>query len=195
MFSPHKDGIYIYISSNGVHTDFVLPVCTDIIDWRSIFNFSEFNKTWHFDPYIAFGWGDKGFYLHTPEWKDLKFKTAFNALFIPSTSAMHVTLWPEAEEDDQTKSVCISAEDYQKIVNYILHSFTRSIDGKVVRIDHPGYGDYDLFFESDLKFHVFRTCNVWTNRGLKEAGIRTSLWTPYDLPILYHLSKTERWKE
>ena len=41
--------------------------------------------------YLAFGWGDKGFYLDTPEWSDLKASTAFKAAFALGNSAMHTT--------------------------------------------------------------------------------------------------------
>lgn len=186
-FSPAKDGIPIFISSNGVHTDFVLPIKTEVLDWQRIFESEHFGIGWSYAPYIAFGWGDRGFYLNTPEWSDLEIGTAINALFIPSTSAMHVSLWPQPDEDDLTKKITISNKDYEEIVEYILNSFAKGEDGNVSKIDHPGYGDYDLFFESSLKFHLFKTCNVWTNKGLKTAGIRTSLWTPFDKPILYHI--------
>jgi len=182
-------GIDVYISSNGVHTDFVLPVNTAIIDWQDFFSPEHFKKGWPYATYVAFGWGDKGFYLKTPEWKDLKMKTAINALFLPSTSTMHVSLWTKPEEDDLTIKVCLTDDEYQKIVDYILISFKLGPDNKIIKIEHPGYGDYDLFFESSLKFHLFKTCNVWTNQGLKKAGIRTSMWTPYDRPLLYQLSQ------
>ena len=191
-FSPAKDGIPIYISSNGVHTDFILPKKTEIIDWQEVFESEYFGNGWSYAPYIAFGWGDRGFYLNTPEWSDLEISTAINALFIPSASTMHVSLWPQPEEDDLTKKITISNKDYEEIVEYILNSFAMGEDGNVLKIDHPGYGDYDLFFESSLKFHLFKTCNVWTNKGLKAAGVRTSFWTPFDRPILYHLPNKEQ---
>jgi uncharacterized protein (TIGR02117 family) len=190
-FSPDTDGIIIYIASNGVHTDFVLPVKSDIIDWRIMFSTDQFKPGWPYAPYIAFGWGDKGFYLNTPEWKDLRIKTAFNALFVPSSSAVHVSLWPTPIEDEFTCRINLNEEEYGKIVDYIKTSFRWGSDNNVIKIEHPGYGDYDLFFESNLKFHLFRTCNVWTNKGLKTAGIRTPFWTPYDRPILYQLSLIE----
>jgi len=190
-FVPEPNGINIYIASNGVHTDFVLPVKTSIMDWQSLFTDDHFTDGWLYAPYVAFGWGDRGFYLKTPEWKDLRLNTAVNALFIPSASVMHVTLWPKPVEDEYTVKVSLTEQEYQNLVDYIMNSFRWGPEDRVIRIDHPGYGDYDLFFESSLAFHLFRTCNVWTNQGLKKSGIRTSLWTPYDRPILYQLSRIE----
>jgi uncharacterized protein (TIGR02117 family) len=190
-FAPEPYGIEIYIASNGVHTDFVFPIENSIMDWRSLFSADQFADGWLYAPYVAFGWGDRGFYLNTPEWKDLRLHTAVNALFVPSNSAMHVTLWPKPEEDEYTVRVSLTDSEYRDLVKYITDSFKWGDDNQVIKIDYPGYGDYDLFFESNLKFHLFRTCNVWTNQGLKKTGIRTSLWTPYDRPILYQLSKNK----
>jgi len=190
-FYSAEDGVTIYVSSNGVHTDLVLPVQSEFINWQDLFEPEHFRNGWTYAPYIAFGWGDKGFYLNTPEWSDLKLNTAVKALFIPSESVMHVTLWPRPEEDDLIKKVVLSYSDYKIMVENIIHSFSMDEDGYFLKVNHPGYGDYDLFFESPLKFHLFKTCNVWTISVLKTTGIRTSIWTPFDKPILYHLSKID----
>lgn len=188
-FRQPGNGIEIFIVSNGVHTDFVLPIENDLINWRSFFNPLEFGQGMEIASYIAFGWGDQGFYLNTPEWSDLRPKTAFVALFLPSRSAMHVTLWNHPQTDSHTIKIRVSGKQYLKVINYITNSFLLDQEGRPVRLDHPGYGDHDLFYESNLTFHLFRTCNVWTNKGLTQSGIRTSVWTPFDRPILYQLSR------
>ena len=40
------------------------------------------------DRYVAIGWGDRGFYVDTPTWADLKLSTLCNALFVPSESVL-----------------------------------------------------------------------------------------------------------
>jgi len=76
----------IFVSSNGVHLDIILPL--ENIDSEFLRKLEIPSQT----EYISFGWGDKQFYVNTPEWKDLTFKTAFTALFLKSESAMHVTV-------------------------------------------------------------------------------------------------------
>src|SRR6218665_3589700 len=52
--------IPIYIKTNGVHTDIVVPVKNIIKDWSHEIRFENTqakDSTAHF---IAFGWGDKG---------------------------------------------------------------------------------------------------------------------------------------
>jgi uncharacterized protein (TIGR02117 family) len=191
QFNPPDKGIEIFIVSNGVHTDFVIPIDNEIINWRSYFRKEDFGVKMYNASHIAFGWGDQGFYLNTPEWKDLKTKTALIALFVPSKSAMHVTLWNQPKEDNLAKKVIVSHDQYRLITEYIRNSFLQDSAGGPIRIDHPGYGSYDLFYRSKLTFHLFRTCNVWTNTGLIRSGIRTSIWTPFDRPILFQLSRID----
>lgn len=47
--------------TNGVHTDLVVPVKHELMDWSQKVLFSQTKgKNTDFN-YIAFGWGDKGF--------------------------------------------------------------------------------------------------------------------------------------
>lgn len=81
---PEKsDEVAIFINSNGVHTDIVVPVSNDIKDWSKEILFNHTKAKDSLMKYIAFGWGDKGFYLDTPEWSDLKASTAAKAAFLP----------------------------------------------------------------------------------------------------------------
>ena len=57
--------IEIFIKSNGVHTDIVLPTKNCFKDWTSQIKTQNTKLTDTLQPYLAFGWGDKGFYLNT----------------------------------------------------------------------------------------------------------------------------------
>ena len=79
-----ESDVFIYLISNGVHLDIVVPKANSYKDWR---------EELEIDPSIedqvnlvAFGWGDRDFYLNTPEWSDLTFSTSFNALFLKSNT-------------------------------------------------------------------------------------------------------------
>src|SRR5688572_19403271 len=75
-----KDSIEIYILTNGVHTDLVLPLQNQFMDWNKFVNPASTISSNTSVRYVSFGWGDKGFYLRTKTWGDLKFSIAFNAL-------------------------------------------------------------------------------------------------------------------
>src|SRR5690349_18008840 len=86
-----KEGITIYVESNGVHTDFVLPVKQAQKDWSLMFPYKDFEAVDSSYSYVSVGWGDKGFFLNTPTWADLTFSTAFKAATGLSSTAMHIT--------------------------------------------------------------------------------------------------------
>lgn len=181
--------ITMYVMSNGVHTDLVLPTKTDFIDWSTIFPFENtLGKKTDFK-YIAIGWGDKGFYLNTPEWKDLKASTALVAATGIGETALHVTYYNNIQLDDLTKSIQITDTQYQNLIKYIENSIEIGSDSKPQLIETTAqYGQNDAFYEAHRSYSVFFTCNSWTNDALKTAGIKASKWVAFDKGILYQHS-------
>jgi len=178
--------IAIYIKTNGVHTDIVVPVCNETKDWRSEV---KFENTIPKDPtfqFIGFGWGDKGFYLNTPQWSDLKVSTAANAAFYLGTSAMHATFYKQLKENESCIKINISEKNYKKLTAYINKSFHLDATGKPVLIDAPTYGNHDSFYEANGKYSLFYTCNSWANQALKAAGQKAALWSLTDTGIFCH---------
>jgi uncharacterized protein (TIGR02117 family) len=68
-----KKEIPVYIYTNGVHTDIVMPVKNDLQDWSAKLPFNNVRSKKTDYNYVGIGWGDKGFYLDTPTWADLNF--------------------------------------------------------------------------------------------------------------------------
>jgi len=176
----------IYIKSNGVHTDLVLPIKTDLKDWSEQIKYEHIQSKDSTHHYLAFGWGDKGFYLDTPEWSDLKFSTAFNAAFNLGTSAMHTTFYKQIHETERCVKIQISKEHYQKLIAFIEASFQYDQNGNPVFIEATTYGKNDSFYEAHRTYNLFYTCNTWANQALKVSGLKAALWTPSDKGIFYH---------
>ncbi len=178
--------IDIYISTNGVHTDIVLPIKNEIKDWT---NDIQFNHTKNKDSimnFVAIGWGDKGFYLDTPEWSDLKASTAFKAATGLSTTAMHTTFYKTLKEDESCKKIKISKENYIKLVAYISDSFQKDTNLKTINIPNNFYGKNDSFYEANGSYSLIKTCNTWANSALKASNQKAAFWTPYDGGIFNH---------
>jgi len=181
----------IFVQSNGVHTDLCFPYQTEWCDW------SEFIPAEHFPEnpspkYLAIGWGDKGFFLDTPEWSDLTFSTAFNAAFLPSETAMHVACY---DTDLSTSSlraqVPVSADQYLMLVQFAKASFLLDSHERPVWIANSGYGAYDQFYEAKGSYSLFYTCNTWTNEALKLVGIKTGWYALSGDGIMHHLQVDE----
>lgn len=178
--------IAIYIKTNGVHTDIVVPVTNKIKDWRSEIKFEHtISKDTTFQ-FIGFGWGDKGFYLNTPQWSDLKVSTAANAAFYLGTSAMHATFYKNLKENERCIKINISDENYKKLTAYIETSFQHDQFGNLILIDAQTYGDHDSFYEANGKYSLFYTCNSWANQALKSANQKAALWSLTDTGIFCH---------
>lgn len=190
-FTDKPNGIKIFVVSNGVHTDLVVPCKSKYKDWTIAFPPQTFDASDSLYTYTAFGWGDKGFYLNTPTWDDLTFTTAFKATFGLSGTAMHVRYLktPKAKKEKCSEFI-IDELNYKKLIAYIENSFLKK-NNTIQKIDHPGYGEHDLFYEAIGTYSAFKTCNVWTNFGLQETGIKVACWSPFSTGLMSSLEKEE----
>lgn len=185
--------IDIYIKSNGVHLDIVLPLKNEIKDWTTDVWID--NGIIHSVNFISFGWGDKEFYLNTPEWSDLTIKTAINAMFLKSPSAIHIDYYKELEINAKCRLISVNAEQFKTVVDFIENSFKRDGYGNLIQIQGVQYSRHDCFYEATNSFNLFFTCNTWTNKCLKKAGLKACLWTPFDKGTLYHYRKKKHDKK
>ncbi len=182
-----KKEIPVYIYTNGVHTDIVMPVKNDIQDWSAKIPFTNIRSGKTDYNYVGIGWGDKGFYLDTPTWADLKFSTAFKAAFWLSESAMHCTYYKTMKEGDDCKMIMISRDQYKKLVEFVDRKFDKDAKGNFILIPtNAVYGDNDAFYDAKGTYSFLDTCNTWTNNALKAAGQKAALWTPTDYGIFLH---------
>jgi len=173
----------VFIASNGIHLDIILPVENlnpPLSDQLGILPGTM---------YMAFGWGDKEFYIKTPEWTDLTFKVAFKALFMKSETAMHVTFYPRSFQS--WKKIGLCTEQLKKLNRYVFNSFKKDNHGNLLKMDFEGYTMYDDFYDASRSFSIFRTCNVWVNVALKEIEVKTSVWSPFDFGVLFHLKNVK----
>ncbi|WP_316807657.1 TIGR02117 family protein [Pedobacter agri] len=182
---PHnKEEIAIYIMSNGIHTDIVVPAKTTQKDWTQEI---RYNNTLAADSsyiFLAIGWGDKKFYLETPEFSDLKISTALRAISGLSQSAMHTTFYKTIREDQSCKKLHISKAQYQQLVKYISASFSKDQNGHFIHIETSiHYDQADAFYDAIGSYSIFKTCNTWANNGLKASNQKACLWTIFDTPI------------
>lgn len=182
-----KKEILVYIYTNGVHTDIVMPVKNDLQDWSAKIPFDNTKSSETDYNFVGIGWGDKGFYLDTPTWADLKFSTAFKAAFWLSESAMHCSYYRTMKEGDDCKMIMISREQYKKLVEFVEKKFDRDAKGNFILIPtNAVYGNNDAFYDARGTYSFLDTCNTWTNNALKAAGQKAALWTPTDYGIFLH---------
>ncbi len=192
---PREQGaqpeVTIYILTNGVHTDIVMPLQNEDKDWLKEVSIAHTTGKDTLAQYVAFGWGDKGFYLNTPTWADLKFSTAFNAAFGLSTAAIHTTFYRNLQESEHCVKIVISREQYRRMVAFIVQSFKRDNQQQIMHIaTNANYGSNDAFYEASGSYSLFHTCNTWSNNALKAGGQKACFWTPFDTGIFYQYGRS-----
>lgn len=179
-----KPEVEIFILTNGVHTDIVMPTKNDQIDWSKQIQFQNSKAADSTYKYIAMGWGDKGFYLETPEWSDLKASVAFKAATGLSTTAIHATYYKRMKRGDDCKSMMISKEQYSRLITFITESFQKDSAGNFMPIQtNANYSKTDAFYEANGSYSLIHTCNSWANDALKASGQKCCFWTPTDSGI------------
>lgn len=179
-----------YVLTNGVHTDLVFPIRTAVFDWSTVFPATDAAAVPPGADFIAIGWGDREFYLHTPTWADLTVSRALGAVAGFNPSLLHVTwlrrdqLLPADAQRDGTYAVPLTTAQYANLVAYVR---ARLPDGHAVALPGARYGRQDAFYEATGRYGPFETCNAWTGRGLREAGLTMGRWTPFDYNVVRHL--------
>jgi len=182
--------IEIYILTNGKHTDIVMPVRSELIDWDNIFPFDNTISKDTTHNFAAIGWGDKGFYMEIEEWSELTARIAFRAAFGISTSAIHATYYKRMIEDDDCIKIPISKNQYQRLIDYILESRQTDNEDRSLCIETDAqYGENDSFYEAKRRYSFFYTCNTWANIALKHSGQKGALWTLNCKGVFRHYRK------
>lgn len=185
------DELTIYIWSNGVHTDVVMPVRHRLRDWSATLPFINTRGRDTTAQYLGLGWGDRSFYLETPTWADLKASTALKACFWLGRSAVHATYYRRVRESKNCVAMRISEAQYARLIRYIDNTFDTNATGAPVVIPtNAQYSDADAFYKARRRYSFLRTCNVWANDALKACGQKAAVWAPFDWSIFYQYRKS-----
>ncbi|TGE08724.1 TIGR02117 family protein [Hymenobacter fodinae] len=187
-FRQTPDGVPIFVVSNGLHTDVVLPLRETRTgqDWLQELHQPALSAQFRQYQYVGFGWGNEGFYLGSMGHKFPGPKAVLGALF-PSKTLMHVDFYRSAPQAGaRVVPLRISPEQYQRLTTYVRNSFQApdSLGQYSLRLPQ-GYTSEDFFFLARGRYSAWRTCNDWTNQGLKQAGIRSALKAPFAASVLF----------
>ena len=161
--------ISVYVATQGWHTGFILPAAELKADMP--FLAQRFGSV----RYLEFGWGDKAYYQAAENTVWL----AIQALFWPTETVMHVVAVPDHPKiyfpSSEVINIKLSANEFVALRSYIRNSFYYDVQGQVSVLKHGLYGD-SQFYQAQGEFYMTNTCNKWTAKGLKSAGMDISLW-------------------
>ncbi len=185
------ESVRIYVASNGVHTDLLLPTNVAGVDWRETFPVTDFRAVAEDAPYIGFGWGDRDFYMSTPSWSDVSAGLVWRALTGTGPSVLKVGNYLEPAAGGRIASLLLSVEEYHRLAGYVRAALVLRSDDRPLAYPGSGYGDHDAFYAANGRYSLFDTCNEWVARGLREAGVTAPRWSPFAEPILWWMKTGE----
>lgn len=177
-------GVEIGVCSNGVHTDLLLPLAAAGADWRARIDPADFPGAEPAAGRVLVGWGDRAFYLETRSWSDLRPGLAWRALFGGGPSVLHIYLL-RAPAD--CRFLTLSVEAYRRLDGFVGASLRRDEGRRAQPIAGAAYGRNDRFYEATGTYSPVHTCNQWTTRALRAAGVETGLWTPFAADVMRRL--------
>ena len=165
-----------------------MPKVTPEMDWRPLVPGAHLkDPRWGEGDHVAFGYGNRTFYLETPTWGDLTMKNAFLAAFGQGRTLIHADHDHRPRPTDYQRPITLRPDEYRRLVAYIRASFQLDPQGRSIPLIGRGYGDSDMFYEAVGPYSAVYTCNSWTGRALREAGVRTGVWTPLSQSIMWRL--------
>lgn len=172
-----EEGVTIYLASNGIHSDIVMPAKAAGLDWAPFVPKGDFADPEPDADWVAFGSGEERVYLETPTWWDITPRTIWSAL-TGGKRVMHVE-WVSSPKRYADRAVRLRPQEYRRLWAAIRADFQLGEYGKPKRVDHPGYGRSDAFYWATGTFHALKTCNTWASDRFRIAGVKTSAWPPF----------------
>ena len=149
----------VFVTSNGWHSGIVIAR-RDLSD-AAVHEIADFPVA----RYLEFGWGDAEFY--PAERTDLIM--TLRAGLIPTSTVMHVV--PRHHAPTNTNAgievLALAVPDMGRLTAFLADSFDR----KDAAGPKPGLYPESRFYPATGRFHLVNTCNSWTARGLRAAGL------------------------
>lgn len=154
----------IYVVSHDWHTGFVIP------SKKIKHLLPSLEKRFGHTELLEFGWGDKGFYQS----REMTVGLVLKALFWPTDSVVHVVAVSGNSHrffsGSEIEPAYLSNEEYASLLTYISNSFRRNEKEEIIELEKGLYGD-SQFYVGEGDYFLMNTCNKWTAKGLKSAGM------------------------
>ncbi len=156
--------ITIYLVSHGWHAGIVLRR-VDIPDsiWPQPGDFPD-------TEYLEVGWGDMDYYQTPDPHPGLIIKAAL----LPTTRVLHIVGFngsvPAYFPYSEIIGIELSSAGLEHLSRTIAASFATDEAGNTTSLGPGLYGN-SRFYLSRESYHLFNTCNVWTARVLRAAGL------------------------
>jgi uncharacterized protein (TIGR02117 family) len=181
-FRDNRSGIPIAISNNGVHVDFHLPIAAAGHDWRQMFDPAEAGTHPESDAeLVAIGWGDRDFFLYTPSWASVTFRTADRAVLGIGGTAVRAN-YDSIMDPHHSLHFTLTPAGYRRLVEEITKWAVLDKDGRGKPLNE--LRGTNAFYEAAGHYSALFTCNCWAASVLAGAGVRAPFWSPFSDAVM-----------
>ncbi|MCY3733458.1 MAG: DUF2459 domain-containing protein, partial [Chloroflexi bacterium] len=123
--------------------------------------------------FFEFGWGDRVYYPA----KEKTIGMTLSAALVPTPAVMHMAGLAAAPRDGSSSrevvAVPLTEAGFLNLVEALAAEFERPAGGRAVSVSRGLYPG-SRFYNARGEFHLFNTCNTWTARMLRAAGLSIS---------------------
>jgi uncharacterized protein (TIGR02117 family) len=155
----------LYFSRDGIHTHLVVP---SVVLLRAL---PELAKQLQDTEWARIGWGDYHYYGSAQQTLFL----GLRALLLPTRATIAVLGIADINQHrsatSRTYSIDTSLEVIDAVVAFISRHFKMDRSQQLIKVRTRDSGE--IFFQSRGIYMCLNTCNNWTSRGLKIAGLRS----------------------
>lgn len=176
-----REGVTIWVENNGVHTGLVLPLVAAGVDWRPLARPDHLRDPRLASRWLAFGWGDRDFFLRTPTWAELDPRTVARAAVGSDATVVHLEHIARPGFGPDVRPVVLRPAEYRRLAAFVRASV--AVEQGRYRW-RPGYGRHDAFYAGTGRYSAYTTCNAWTGAALRAAGVRMGRWTPFPVTVM-----------
>lgn len=156
-----------YVVSSSLHAEIALDVATVPRDELPVIR--DFPGA----RYLVIGWGNDEFYRA----KKVTLPILLRAIFLAESSVLHGAAVPGTVESffprRRVYKLSVSDAGFAKMLRYLNGAFALDGFGKRIPVQH-GFYPSSQFYQARGKYFLLKTCNVWTARALREAGLPVS---------------------
>jgi len=156
----------IYLNSNGVHVDIVLP--------------TGYNEN---EGYTSFGWGAEYLFLNKPTWTEFRYKDAMHVIQNAEDVVMRETMYTSKQKN----WIPVPVDQYQLdlLRQHISDSYEYNDKGHRIKV--PDVKNNGTYYRATGKYTFFYSCNTWTNNMLKYSSIyaRKQAYLAWEITNLY----------
>lgn len=176
-----------YACDNGVHVDIVLPAVGGGRDWFGYFPPQDFAGDVTGASHVALGWGARGFFATTPEWRDIRPVPVLRALLWLDRSVLHVSYHGDPQGRANCRALSTDGTGTEALFRFIDQSLDL-VQGRPHHEILAGYGPFDAFYAANGRYSLVRTCNIWSAEALRASGQPTAYWSPFSFQVMDRLT-------